>query len=122
MGVRVTGLRELIGDLRAVSVDVADLRQAFGGIANEAAGLAAAFAPRRSGRLASSIRGTATRNKATVTAGRGIAYAGVINYGWPARGIAASGFMQRADAAISRTAPRDLERQLHRLLAIKGLT
>lgn len=44
---------------------------------------ARARAPRRSGRLAGTIRATATGSGGTVSAGGGIQYAGVQEYGWP---------------------------------------
>lgn len=101
VGFRVEGLNKLTRDLSALGLDVEDLKGAFAPIAAEGARLAASFAPKRTGALAGSIRGNRAKNKAVVAAGRArVPYAGPINYGWPKRGIAPSGFMQRADEAM----------------------
>jgi hypothetical protein len=122
-GVHVQGLRELVRDLEGVGVEVADLKEAFGGIAKRAADLAASFAPRRTGRLRASIRGDRAKNKATVRAGGAKApYSGAINYGWRRRGIAPSGFMQRADAQIRPTVTDDIEAALVHLIQQRGLS
>jgi hypothetical protein len=121
-GIHVTGLRELVRDLQSLGVEVADIKSAFGEIAAEAAGLAAGFAPRRTGKLAGSIRGSKAKNKAVVSAGGArVPYAGVQNYGWPARGIAASHYMQRADTAIRPRVVPTLERAIDRLIAQRGM-
>lgn len=121
-GVHVDGLRELIRDLQDVGVQVDDLKDAFGSIAKEAADLAASFAPRRSGRLQASIRGTRAKNKASVRAGGArVPYAGPVNFGWPRRGIRASLFMQRADDKIRPHVADDIEAAIVRLLADRGL-
>jgi hypothetical protein len=47
-------------------------------------------APRRSGALAATLRGSGTQAAAIVRAGRGsVPYAGPIHWGWPARHIPA---------------------------------
>jgi hypothetical protein len=100
-GVQVEGLNTLVRDLERLGVEVTDLKDAFAAIASEAATKAAGFAPRRTGRLAASVRGNRSKNKAVVTAGKAsIGYAVVVNYGSPKRHIAASQFMQRADEAM----------------------
>jgi hypothetical protein len=54
----------------------------------------AASAPVRSGKLEGTIRAGRGKTKAVVRAGGARApYAGVIHYGWPARGIAAQPFL-----------------------------
>lgn len=115
-GIRVEGLQRTIRELERLGIEVSDLREVFRPIAQDAADLAARFAPERTGRLRRSIRGSNAKNKAVVRAGRSlIPYAGPINYGWPKRNIAPSLFMQRASDAIeSRVAPR-VENELHRL-------
>lgn len=121
--VRVEGIGELSRQLEAAGVQVADLRAAFSGIAEEGRTLAAGFAPRRSGRLAASIRASKSRNYATVSAGgRGIRYAGPINYGWPKRNITGAGFMQKADAALRPRVLRELVTAVDRLLRERDLT
>jgi hypothetical protein len=121
--VNVDGLKKLVRDLEKAGVQVADLKVAFGSIAAEARSLAAGFAPRRSGRLAASIRSSTAKNYATVTAGGARApYAGPINYGWPRRNITGSGFMQKADAAIRPRVLQDLVTAVDRLLREANLS
>lgn len=106
-GVRVEGLNKTVRSLQRLGVDVADLKETFSTIAAEGAQIASNLAPRRTGRLAGSVRGNKAKNKAVIIAGRArIPYAGPINYGWRKRGIKPSLFMQRAD---SRIAPRAIE-------------
>lgn len=121
-GVRVEGLNQLVRDLQALGLDVDDLKGAFGPIAAEGARLASGFAPKRSGRLAGTIRGNKAKNKAVVTAGRArVKYAGAINYGWPRRGIRPARFMQRADEALQPRALTMLENEIDRIIHEKGL-
>ncbi len=105
-GFRVEGLSRVVRGLRALGLDVSDLKAAFGAIAAQGATRASGHAPKKSGRLSGSVRGNRAQSKAVVTAGRStVPYAGAINYGWPARGISASGFMQKADEEMR---PRSL--------------
>jgi len=123
MTVKVDGLKELVRHLEKTGVQVADLKAAFGGIAKEAQSLAVGFAPRRSGKLAASIRGSTAKNYATVTAGGSrVPYAAPINYGWQKRNIAGAGFMQKADAAIRPHVLRDLVTAVDRLLREQDLS
>jgi hypothetical protein len=123
MGLKVDGIRQLTRDLEAAGVQVADLKKAFGGIAKQAATLASGFAPRQSGRLAASIRGSSAKNYATVTAGgKRALYAGPINYGWRRRNITGAGFLQRADAAIRPHVLSDLVSAVDKLLRDKDLS
>jgi hypothetical protein len=119
---RVEGLSRLTRDLRAMGVEVADLKDVFGGLAREGADLASGFAPVRSGKLAASVRGNRSVNKAVVKAGSArVPYAAVINYGFAKRRIVASGFMQRADAVIGPEVGPRLEAEIGRLIRAKGL-
>lgn len=113
-GFRVEGLNSVVRALTQVGVEVDDLKDAFASIADEGAQVAAGFAPRRSGRLAGDVRGNRAKSKAVIAAGRAaVPYAGAINYGWPARGIAASGFMQRADEHMQPVAIQRLEDEIN---------
>lgn len=121
-GVRVEGLNKVVRDLQALGLEAEDLKQAFGGIAAEGAELASSFAPKRSGRLAASVRGNKAKNKAVIMAGRAsVKYAGPINYGWPARGIAASSFLQKADVALQPKALQAITEELEQKIREKGL-
>lgn len=96
-GIRVSGLRETIRNLERLGVEVADLKQAFGEISREVATDAGSRVRVATGRLRATIRPSKTKNKAVVRAGGARApYAGVRNYGWPARGIPGDGFLTEA--------------------------
>lgn len=123
MQVKVTGIAKLNRDLRALGVEVDDLKAAMTKIAAMAARAAEGFAPKRSGRLAATVRGNKARNRAVVIAGRGKArlYAGPINYGWPKRNIKPQPFMQQADKAVAPRVVPTLQADLNRLIRAKGL-
>ncbi len=121
-GVRIEGLNKVVRDLQSLGLEVEDLKDAFGSIAAEGARLASSFAPRRTGALAASVRGNRAKNKAVVMSGRArVRYAGPINYGWPARSIRASWFMQRADKAMQPRALAEIENAIERKIRDKGL-
>lgn len=123
VSIRVEGLNAAVRSLIALGADVEDLKDAFAKIARFGEIEAARFAPRRTGRLAGDIRGNRARSKAVITAGRArLPYAGPINYGWPARNIQPSHFMQRADEAVQPYALRVLEEDINRKAQQKGLT
>lgn len=110
VGFRVEGLNAVVRDLKALGVEVEDLKDAFAAIADRGREAAAAAAPRRTGRLAADIRGNRAKSKAVVTAGRAsVPYAGPINYGWPKRRIEPTHFMQRADEQLQPIALQLLE-------------
>lgn len=105
-----------------MGLEVDDLKDAFGDIAQTGASIASRLAPHRSGRLAGDVRGNRARSKAVVTAGRtSVPYAGAINYGWAAHGIAPSSFMQRADLELQPFALRRLEDDLNSKITRHGL-
>jgi hypothetical protein len=117
---KLTGLESLNRDLTQAGLKLSDLN--FQGVANQGMRLAAAYAPRRTGKLAASLRASAGKSGASIRAGGARApYAGPINYGWRARRIAPAGFMERADAVLRRTVPSQLEAQARRIIAGRGL-
>lgn len=122
VGFQVEGLSGVVRDLKAIGVEVDDLKDAFSKIAAEGARRAAAHAPRQSGRLAGSLRGNRAQSKAVVTAGAAaVPYAGPVNYGWPARDVAASGFMQKADEEMRPRSVELLEQEINEVIKRKGL-
>lgn len=122
VGFQVDGLNQVVRGLQQSGAEVDDLKDAFAKIADEAARLASGFAPRKTGRLASDIRGNRAKSKAVVTAGRSsVPYAGPINYGWSSRNIAPSHFMQRADEAMQGRALQMLEDEINQKLRERGL-
>lgn len=96
----VDGARQLRRDLRRMGDDLAELKDAHAAAAALVAAEAGRRAPKRTGRLAGSVRGNRALSRATVSAGRAsIPYAGPIHWGWAARGIEANPFV--ADAATA---------------------
>lgn len=121
-GFEVQGLNQTVRDLEAVGVEVEDLKDAFQEISTQGAQVAASFAPEKSGDLRDDIRGNRAKNKAIITAGRArLRYAGPINYGWPARNIQPSGFMQKADEIVGPKAVQILEKEINETIQRKGL-
>lgn len=119
---KVEGLNKTLTALQRLGVEAQDLKDAMSEIAAEGARLASGFAPKRSGRLANTVRGNKAKAKAIVIAGRArVPYAGAINYGWPKRGIKPALFMQRADAALAPRAVAMLESGLDRAIEKAGL-
>ena len=98
--VRVTGLKELAaGARRAKDVALpAALRGANRMIADRVAEDAAQHAPRRSGRLAASVKGRASATSASVVAGspQRVPYAAAVHWGWPKHNIASNPFLKNA--------------------------
>lgn len=122
MSVRVEGLNKTVRALQKVGAEADDLKDVFSEIAARGAELASSFAPRRTGRLAATVRGNRAKNKAVVAAGRArVPYAGPINYGWPARSIKPALFMQRADEALAPQAVALLEAGLNDVIRKAGL-
>lgn len=96
-GIRIEGAARLRRTLKAAGDDLSDLREANQAAVGIVTSAGRARTPRRTGRLASSVRGSATARIATVRAGgAAVPYAGPIHWGWPARGIAAQPFLSEA--------------------------
>jgi hypothetical protein len=101
--VRVEGVRKLRAALRRADLDLTDLRTAHLQASSTVASAAEGAAPRRTGRLAGTVRPGATKVAALVRAGfASVPYAGPVHWGWPAHGITAQPFV--AEAA-QRTEP-----------------
>ena len=94
VSVRLEGGPRLQATLQATAdglADLSDANQATGDIVVTAARLRV---PRRSGRLAVTLRATGEPDAAVVEAGGpGVPYAGVQEYGWPARHIPAQPYL-----------------------------
>ncbi len=122
-GFTVQGVTAVVRDLQALGLGVDDLKDAFSSLASEGAEIAASHAPNLTGRLRGSVRGNRAKSKAVVIAGRSaVPYAAAINYGWPRRGIAASGFMQKASEEMEPKAIDRLEAEINHTIRRKGLT
>jgi hypothetical protein len=119
--VRVDGLAGVLRSLQGVGLDLSDLDMAP--IGRVGARLVTHYAPVRSGRLAGTTRaGKPGKNRITIRSGTGrVPYAAPINYGWPSRGIAPAGYMQKAGDALETLAVPLISREVARLIAARGL-
>lgn len=114
--VKVEGAKELRRTLKAAGADMSDFTAANRAAAALAAAAAAARAPRRTGRLAASVRAGASRTEGVIRSGGArVPYAGPIHWGWPARKIRANPF---ATMAASATEPQWVPIYEARLAAI----
>ncbi len=94
--VRVTGARELRRTLREAGEGFGDLKAAHRSAAQIAAEASADLAPKRSGKLAATIRAGATATRGEVRAGKkSIPYALPIHWGWFKRNIRPNPFVSR---------------------------
>lgn len=93
--IRVEGLSKLNRQLTKAGVDAQDMKDVMHRIASAVVGVA--NPPVKTGQLASTLRASKAKNKAVVRAGGARApYAGVIEYGWAARGIEGTGWLNAA--------------------------
>jgi len=114
--IEVDGARQLRASLKRAGLDVQDLKDAHRAVAEMVKDRAAPAAPRRTGRLAGSLRAAGTQREAIVRAGGArVPYANPIHWGWPARHIAAQRFI--SDAVLRNEDPA-LDMYLHALETI----
>tara|TARA_R110000868_G_scaffold116745_3_gene310479 strand:+ start:1653 stop:2027 length:375 start_codon:yes stop_codon:yes gene_type:complete len=93
--VKITGVKETINALNLFVKDIKANQSLNREIGSTLAPKASALAPRRSGALAGSVGFEASAEKATIYAGSAtVPYAGVIEYGWPTRGITEQPFLR----------------------------
>lgn len=102
VGITLEGGRNLRRTLKKAGSDLSELKDAHAAAAGVVANRALGTAPRVSGGLAATVRTGASKTAGTVRAGNnrksktGVPYAGVIHWGWPARGIAAQPWLSEA--------------------------
>jgi hypothetical protein len=102
--VKLEGAAQLRRTLRAAGDDLSDLKRAHQAAADVVAPAARSGAPFLTGRLSGSVRGSGTKTAALVRAGSArVPYAGVQEYGWPARGIPAQAYLVPAAEATETT-------------------
>lgn len=89
--VRVEGAAEFAASCDRAAAELAHLDDAHSRVGGFIRAQASAAAPRRTGRLAGSIRADATGD--SVTVGSSLIYAGVIHNGWARHNIAANPFL-----------------------------
>lgn len=95
--VKVQGLETLLGTMQKAGEALQDMDSAHSRAAAVIASAAAAAAPRRTGRLASSVRAGRAAGKGLVEVNA--PYAGPIEWGWPSRNIDATHFAMNAARA-----------------------
>lgn len=123
VSVRVEGLGRVLRSLERLGVEVEDLKDGLGRIGTEAMPVYQALTPVRSGRLRGDYRVSRAKGRVNLYVGRAsVPHAGPINYGWPARGIRASNFVERGDRVAAPRATASLETEIGRLIANLGLT
>ncbi|THG24934.1 HK97 gp10 family phage protein [Bifidobacterium pseudolongum] len=99
----VVGQRRFVATMRKAGADMDELKDVNAQAARVALPAVQSLVPHRTGTLAGSIRAGATKRAGVVRAGRkSVPYAGVINYGWPARHITGRLF---ANNGVARTEP-----------------
>lgn len=121
--IEVEGRAELVRTMRQAGVDLSDLNRANRAAAEIVAPESAARTPRRTGRLAATVRPAGTRTAAIVRVGsRSVPYAGPIIFGWTAHNIEPNpGPVEALEATESRWLP-EYERAIDAILAkIKGM-
>lgn len=117
VGVRVSGLNEVMRDLMRVGVAAKDLRSAMYQVAIVGRETARRYAPKRSGKLASSISASAARSRATIRTKS--PYAQFVHYG-SIHNPRPVPFMQFAANDLDPIVANVLERELSVLIAKYG--
>jgi hypothetical protein len=113
----VEGARKLRASLKAAGVGVQDLKDAHKAVADQVARDARPVTPRRSGRLAASVRTSGTQTAAIIRAGKkAVPYAGPIHWGWPSRGIAPQPWLADTAAATQGTWENTYMQALERII------
>ena len=120
VGFKVDGLSGVVRGLRAMGAEVED-PAGLTKLAEDGARLTEAEVPRLTGRLAGDVRSERTKGRAAVVVGSSLPYAGVINWGWPKRNIAAAGYVRRVDQQLEPLSLRRLEEDINRAINREGL-
>jgi uncharacterized protein YcsI (UPF0317 family) len=120
--VRVEGLDRLIRTLKKAGRDISDLTEAHARAGRTVAAAAIGRVPRRTGKLAATIRPAKQARRARVMAGRAaVPYAGPIHWGWPARHISSQPFVSEAATATEPEWTADYRDEVVAALAkVKG--
>lgn len=93
----VVGLNQMIRDMRRAGNDVNKFKHVHGDIGEMVAARAKQLAPKKTGKLAGSIKSRPTQRLTKIHyGGARIPYAGLIHWGSPKRGIKGSRFVTRA--------------------------
>lgn len=106
--VKVIGGPRLRKTLKNAAGDLEDMQAVTRAVSGFVANRAKTAAPRRSGTLAGTVRGSAGATRATIYAGGGrgkarVLYAGPIHWGWKSRGITANPWISSTAQATEST-------------------
>lgn len=94
MRIDVDGIHAVSESIDVLAREVSNLDDALGRIGEDIASRARARAPKLSGLLASTIQATNARNnEVTISAGNGLEYAGVQEFGWAQHNIEPHNYM-----------------------------
>lgn len=119
--IRVEGLSRVLRRLNKAGVDSTDMKDTMHRIGQ--AVVNSAQVPVRTGRLKSTLRAGKGKTKAVVRMGGARApYAGVIEYGWRARGITGTGGVSAARDARRDESERMIRDAIEQLLRKNNLT
>lgn len=116
----VSGADEVAAQMRLLGYRSRDMRKVFTQLGNEIVADAQAHAPRKSGRLAGSIRANAWSTGVRV--GSPVRYTGVQEYGWRRHGIEPHYFLTNAADSKEQAAADDIAAEVNRLIKEAGLS
>lgn len=118
--VKVEGLAKLNRSMKQAGVEAQDQKDLMFKLGNIVA--SKANAPAKTGALANTVRAGKGKTKAVVRAGGArTPYAGVIHYGWPARGIAPNPFLLNALSQSSTELVEGIDDGIANILRKNGL-
>lgn len=119
---RVEGAKRLRATLRKAGDDLQGMKRLHSDIASSVARKARANAPKRTGRLKSTVRSTGTKNAAIVRAGfKKVPYANPIHWGWPRHGITPNRFVLNAARSTESTWLSHYSKEIKNIIAtVKG--
>jgi hypothetical protein len=95
--ISITGVKEVLDSLKKLGRDLESNLELNKELSTTLSQKASALAPRLTGALASSVVGNPSAEKAQILAGStAVPYAGVIEYGWPAKNREARPYLNPA--------------------------
>ena len=120
--IEVEGARQLKRALRQIEGGTSDLKAIHGKAAKIVEDAARPLTPRRTGRLAASVRSSGVASGGVVRAGFAkVPYAGPIHFGWAKRNIAPQPFLYEALDSRSAEVIRTYEDGVNKLIKENGL-
>lgn len=111
--VKVGGVREVQSALKKLGAEAADLKSAHMAVSSLLTPGISQRTPRRTGALAASWQAGATKTRARITTP--LRYGGVIEYGWPKRGIEPARMVRDTVDASHREILETYESELEKL-------